>query len=80
MLLKERIAEAEGLSVPDEEITQRAEAEAARSGLDRERVLQYYRTSASMREGILSDKIMQFLRAHATVTERPVDLTMHEHT
>jgi trigger factor len=80
MLLKERIAEAEGLSVTDEELAQRAEAEAARSGIERERVLQYYRGSASARERMLSDKIIHFLRSHAAVTERPVDALHHQHT
>jgi trigger factor len=72
MLIKERIAEAEGLDVNDAEIEQAAEADAGRIGLAKEKLLAYYKTSGSVRDRILSDKIMALLRERATVTDRPV--------
>jgi trigger factor len=72
MLIKERIAETEGLDVTDAEIDQAAEADAGRIGLAKDKLLAYYKTSGSVRDRILSDKIMALLRERATVTDRPV--------
>lgn len=72
MLLKERIAEAEHITVSDEEITALAEAEAVRIGIPKDRVLEYYKSSASASERILSDKIMAFLKHHAVITDKVV--------
>jgi trigger factor len=72
MLLKEQIAENEGLDVSDAEIEQAAEADAGRIGLAKEKLLAYYKTSGSVRDRILSDKIMALLRERASVTDRPV--------
>ncbi len=72
MLLKERIAEAEHLTVTDEEIEKLAADEAAKSGLAKERVLQYYKSSGSVRERLLADKIMALLKSSAKINERAV--------
>ncbi len=69
MLLKEAIAAAEGISVTDEELEKIAGAEAERVGIDRERLLSYYRTSGSATERLLSDKLMAYLRQQATVKD-----------
>ncbi len=72
MLIKEQIAESEGMDVSDSEIEQAAEADAGRIGLAKEKLLSYYKTSGSVRDRILSDKIMALLRERATITDRPV--------
>jgi trigger factor len=72
MLLKERIAESEHLDVSDAELEQAAEADAGRIGLAKDKLLSYYKTSGSVRERILSDKIMALLRDRATISDRPV--------
>lgn len=69
LLLKERIAEVEGITVKDQEIEELAEAEAGRIGVEKSRLLQYYTSSSAATERILSEKIMSFLREHAKVTE-----------
>ena len=69
MLLKESIAAAEKLEVTDAEIEELATAESARMGIDRERILQFYRSSGGAADRLLSDKIMQFLRNNAHVTD-----------
>jgi trigger factor len=69
MLLKERIAEEEKLAVTDEDITALVEGEAARIGIDKSRLLEYYRNSSATTERILSDKIMALLKANAAITE-----------
>jgi len=69
MLLKERIAEEEKLTVTDEDIAALVEGEATRIGIDKGRLMEYYRKSGATTERILSDKIMALLKAHATITE-----------
>lgn len=69
MLLKETIMEKEAITVTDAEIDQFAADEAARTGIDKERILQYYKSSGAATEKLLSEKIMSFLRKGAKVRE-----------
>jgi len=71
MLLKERIAEAEGISVTDEDIAKLAEEEAARTGIEKERILQYYRSSSTASERLLADRIVAVLRNNANIKPKP---------
>ncbi len=70
ILLKERIAEAEQITVTDAEIEQRAEIDATRTGITKDRLIEYYRKSSAVTERILSDKILSMLRGNAKITER----------
>jgi trigger factor len=73
MLLREAIAEKENLSVTDDDIAALAEREAARLGLEKERMLEYYRRSGSATDRLLSEKVMGFLRSSAKISETVVD-------
>jgi trigger factor len=73
LLLSGRIAEEEKISVSDAEIEQMAEREAAKIGLEKERLLQFYKKSSTAENRILSDKLMAFLRSNATITEKVID-------
>jgi trigger factor len=73
MLLKERIAEAEGIAVSDADIDALADADAAKTGISRERLLEYYKKSESTMERLLSGKIMTFLKSHSLITEKAVE-------
>lgn len=75
LLLKERIAEEEKLTVTDEEIAALAEREAARMNIDSTRLLEYYKKSSSAAEGILAEKVLELIRTHAKITERKVQDT-----
>jgi FKBP-type peptidyl-prolyl cis-trans isomerase (trigger factor) len=77
MLLKESIAATEKLEVTDAEIEELATTESARMGIDRERILQFYKNSGGATDRLLSDKIMQFLRTNANVTDTPDDAHQH---
>lgn len=72
MLLKERIAEEENLTITDAELDERATTEAAQIGIAKERLLEYYKKSGSTVDRMLSDKIMSFLKHNAKITERVV--------
>jgi len=71
MLLKEAISEKEGIGVTDEDMEKLASAEAGRTGIDKARLLQYYKSSGSAAERLLSEKILVFLRSGAEVMEVP---------
>ena len=58
LLLSGRIAEEEKIAVTEEEVAAMAEREAGKIGIDKERMLEYYRKSSSARSRILSDKLM----------------------
>jgi trigger factor len=71
MLLKEQIAEAENISVTDDDIMKLAETEAARTGIDKDRILQYYRGSNSATERLMTDRIVALLKSNAKIKEKP---------
>jgi len=73
MLLKEGIAAAEHIELTDEELDAMATLEATRIGLDKERLMQYYRGSSTAKEKLLSDKILTFLVNNARITEKVVE-------
>lgn len=70
MLLKEKIAEAEGISITDEDIEKLAETEATRTGIDKQRILQYYRSSSTATERLLTDRVVAVLRNTAKIKEK----------
>ena len=72
LLIREAIAEKEGISVSDEDLTALAQLEAGRIGIDPARLLEYYRKSGSAAERLLGEKVMAFLREHAVVKETAV--------
>ncbi len=70
MMIKERIAEVENLTANDEDIDELATAEAARAGLDKEKLLPHYKKSEAVRDRVLSGKIMGFLKQHARIADK----------
>jgi trigger factor len=77
MLLKEAIAEREGITVTDADLEQAAAADAGRMGIDKERLLQYYKSSGGTAERIQSDKITALLREQAKITDVPAEHHTH---
>lgn len=69
-IVRERIAEAEKIAVEEADIQRRAERDAPNMGIDKERLLQFYQTSDSVKEKITSEKLMTFLKDHAIITEK----------
>lgn len=70
MMIKEAIADAEKITVVDEDIEKLAAEEAARIGLEKEKLLPHYKKSEAVLDRILSDKIMTFLKANAKITDK----------
>ena len=70
MLIREQIAAAENLTVSDEDLVALAETDAAQTGIEKERLLQYYRKTGSVGEKLLTDKVVNVLKASAKITEK----------
>jgi trigger factor len=70
MMIKEAIADAEKIAVSDEDIEKLAAEEAARIGLEKEKLLPHYKKSDAVQDRILSDKIMAFLKENAKITDK----------
>lgn len=68
-LLREELLKAENITVDDADLEKLAEAEAQTIKIDKERLLQYYKSSDQVRDRLRSDKLMQRLLSEATITE-----------
>lgn len=68
-LLKEAMISAEKLEVTDDDILTRAEKDAPRMGIEKERLIDFYKTSRQVRDRILTDKLMDLVIGSATITE-----------
>lgn len=73
LLLKQRIAEVENIKVTDDDLERLAETESTRIGVDKERLVEYFKASNSGSERLLTDKLMAFLKSHAKITEKVVE-------
>jgi trigger factor len=76
-LIRERLIEAENLTVEEADMERLAEADAPKVGLDKAALMNFYRTSDAMKDRILSEKLNEFLKKHAAITEKvteePID-------
>ncbi len=73
LLLKEKIAEQEKISVTKEDIEKLAETDASRMGVTKEQLLRYYLSSGTVTERLLSDRVMALLKEHAKIKEKILD-------
>lgn len=71
MLIKEQIAAAEHMTVSDDELVALADTDAARTGIEKDRLLQYYRGTSSVSDRILTDKVVTLLKSAARIKETP---------
>ena len=72
MLLKEKIVTREGITVSDADVEAVVEVEAGRTGIPKERLLEYYKKSNVASDRILSEKLMRLLKEKAIITPRVV--------
>jgi trigger factor len=73
LLLKEKIIETENIAVTDADLEELAEKESQKIGIEKARLLNYYKTSKAANSRLLSDKLIHFLKDHAVVKERVVE-------
>ncbi|MDP2207283.1 MAG: trigger factor [Bacteroidota bacterium] len=68
-LIREQIIKAENIQVEDSDIEERVDADVMRTGIDRERLLEYYKKAHAINDGILSVKLNKFLIANNEIEE-----------
>jgi trigger factor len=68
-LLREEIIKAENLTVDDQALKGLAEREAPKIGIDKERLIAYYKSSEQVKDRLLSDKLMDLLIGSTKVKE-----------
>jgi trigger factor len=73
LLLKEKIAKTENIAITDGDLEQLAEEESKKVGIDKTRLLNYYKTSKAANSRLQSEKLMNFLKDHAVIKEKVVE-------
>jgi trigger factor len=72
-LIRERIIENEKLTADENDMKQLAEKEAVKVGIDKDRLFEFYKSSGSIQERILTDKLMALLKGSAVLTEKSAE-------
>ncbi len=72
MLIREARLAKENLQVADEDLEKLADEVAPKSGIDKERLIKYYKESDTVSEKILSDKLMKLIKDSAIITTKVV--------
>jgi trigger factor len=76
-LIQEQLIETENITVEDADYEALAEKEASRYGIEKDRLIQFYRSSDSVKNRLQNDKLMTLLKANAVITEKIVEEPPH---
>lgn len=68
-LIREEIIQAEKITADDQDLLDLAERESAKIGIDKDRLIDYYKTSDQIKERLVSDKLITFLLDKAKIKE-----------
>jgi trigger factor len=68
-LLREEIVRKENLTASDDDLTKLAEQEAGKIGIDKERLVSYYKSSDQVKDRIVGTKLLDFLLESAKTKE-----------
>jgi len=72
MLIREALLAKENIQVTDEDLEKLADELAPESGIDKDRLMKYYKDSDTVSEKILSDKLMKLIKESAVITTNVV--------
>ncbi|MBI5476700.1 MAG: trigger factor [Ignavibacteriales bacterium] len=72
-LIRERIIENDKITSDENDMKLLAEKEAEKVGIDKERLFEFYKSSGSVQERILTDKLMASLKSSVVITEKTVE-------
>ncbi len=73
LLVKEQLLKKENLQMTDGDIEKLAETESAKIGIDKERLMNFYKTSETVSERVLFDKLLALIKESATMTVTETD-------
>lgn len=74
LLLRDKILEAEGIDVTDEDFEGLAQLDAERMGMDASTLIEYYKGNDEVRQRILAEKVLQLLVDYSEVEEEIEDV------
>ena len=69
-LIRERIIEKEGIDVDEAALANLAEEKSKQTGIEKEKLLEFFKNSEETRRQLLSDKLITFLKSKAKITEK----------
>ncbi len=69
MYLRDSIIEQEGIKLEDADVEEKAERDSAAMGIDKERLIEFYKSSPQYTQTILVEKLMDLLRAESEIKE-----------
>ncbi len=69
-LIRDKIIEKEQLTVTDADLEKRAEEDAPKMSIEKERLLTFYKSSDALKERLIYEKLMNFLLEHAVISEK----------
>ncbi len=69
-LIRDKIIEKEHLEISEAELEQRAEEDAPKMSISKERLIAFYKSSGALKDKMVYDKLMNFLVSQAVVTEK----------
>jgi len=69
-IIKNRIAQVEGIGVTDEDFEKLAEEDSAEIGIEKDKLISFYKRSEHIKEKILNRKVLQFLKDKVKVVEK----------
>ncbi len=72
-LVRERIIDAEQIQADDADLERLAEQEAPKLGIEKDRLITFYKSSDTVKNRIVSDKLLALLKGQAHITEKVVD-------
>ena len=75
MLIREQILAKENITIRDADVETMAEEESKRLNIDKERLMNFYKTSETATERILNDKLIVFLKTSSVIKEVVTDDT-----
>ena len=73
MLIREQILAKENIQLSDQDLEALAEEESKRLGIDKERLINFYKTSETATERILNDKLLALLKQRSVIKEVVTD-------
>ncbi len=69
-LIRDNIIEKEQLNVTDAELEKRAEEDAPKMSIEKDRLLAFYKNSDALKDRITNEKLMNFLIENSVITEK----------
>lgn len=72
-LLREELIKAENITMTDQELEQRAEEDAKKMNIPKERIVNYYKSSEQMMDRLIGEKLMTVLLQSARIVEVPAE-------